>query len=176
MINGIRRRWSLRTRDRVVAEALKRKHELELLGGSSLVAKRMEDFAVEFLTAAKQDAGAKTLREYGLVIDAFLAFLKKEAIEELRRADPAAVNRFTEWRRGQVHRINKRPKTEGGIKYDLRVLHRFFNYEIECRYIDRNPVLAKNRNAEGGKTKPFSMKEVETMLGAPYLQGKEYLR
>ena len=58
MINGIRRRWSLRTRDRVVAEALKRKHELELLGGSSLVAKRMEDFAVEFLTAAKQDAGA----------------------------------------------------------------------------------------------------------------------
>jgi len=174
-LKGNRKRWSLKTRDRIVAEALRRQAELELLS-PGIIPKRWTDFAKEFESAAKQDIREKTLREYNLVLKAFSAFLEAQSIEDLADITPALIVAFTEKRRGGIHRINKTVKTEGGIKYDLRVLHRVFGYAIECRYIDRNPVLAKNRNAVAGRTMPFSPDEVKKMLDTSYLDDKAYLR
>lgn len=170
-----RRRWSLKTRDRVVAEQLRRQAEIELLS-PGLVPERWEDFEKEFHSAAKQDVRPKTLREYRLVLTAFSEFLKSRNVDAVADVTPALVVAFTEKRRGGVHRINRTAKTEGGIKYDLRVLHRVLAYAVECRYIDRNPVLAKNRNSVAGRTMPFAPDEVRAMLDTHYLGDKAYLR
>jgi integrase len=66
--------------------------------------------------------------------------------------------------------------TDGGVKYELRVLHRVFAYAIECGYLGKNPVLARNRNATAGKTQPFTQEEITRMLTTPYLDDKLYLR
>jgi len=175
-LNNTTRRWTLRTKDRQVAEALRKKAELELLGGRNLVPLTWDEFQKEFVSHVKQDVSPKTLREYEFVLSAFVRFLADRKLDQLSDVSPGTIAAFTDSRRLTIHRINKRPKTDGGIRYDLRVLHRVFAYAVECNYIGRNPVIVKNRNARGGQTLPFSRDEVDKMLSSNYLGGKAYLR
>lgn len=174
--HGNRERWSLGTRDRHVAERLKRAHELKTLGHGRLEPKRWTEFQSDFLSAAKTDIRSSTHDEYERVLKRFSQFLESVKITDLADIAPATITRYTESRRKDVHRINKRPMSDGGIKYELRVLHRAFNFAVESGYLEKTPVLARNLNSTAGRTQPFSPDEVKAMLTSEYLYQRPYLR
>lgn len=171
-----RQRWSLKTRDRQVAEQLKRAYELDKLGQGKLTPKTWASFKEEFLAAATTEVRGSTLRGYKHVLNVFSTFLEITKTVYIGDLSPFLVTRYVESRRKSVHRINHRPMSEGGIKYELRVLRRVFNFAIECGYLEANPVRAKNLNATAGSTQPFSQDEIDKMLKSSYLIRKPYLR
>lgn len=173
---GQRERWSLKTRDRQVAEQLKRGYELDKLGHGKLSPKTWEEFKAEFLVASQTHAGESTLRGYRHVLKRFSQFLESTRTQNVADLSPFLLTRYVESRRKDIHRINHRPMSEGGIKYELRVLRCAFNFAIECGYLENNPVRAKNLNATSGRTQPFSRDEIGKMLDSDYLASKPYLR
>lgn len=173
---GARQRWSLKTRDRKVAERLVQHHQLEILGRGRLTPKRWGDFQTEFLAASKTDIRESTFAEYERVLKRFSLFLESASCREVADILAVTVTRYTESRRRDIHRVNRRPMSDGGIKYELRVLHRAFNFAVESGYLEKNPVIARNLNSTAGRTQPFSPEEVKTMLTSEYLLGKPYLR
>jgi site-specific recombinase XerD len=173
---GQRQRWSLKTRDRQVAEQLKRAYELDKLGHGKLNPKTWEEFKAEFLADSQTHARASTMRGYRHVLKRFSQFLETTHTRDVADLSPFLLTRYVESRRKDIHRINHRPMSEGGIKYELRVLRCAFNFAIECGYLEKNPVRAKNLNATSGRTQPFSQDEVGKMLDSEYLASKPYLR
>jgi len=174
--SGVRERWSLKTRDRKVAERLLQGHQLEILGRGKLTPKRWDEFQTEFLDASKPHIAETTYDEYKRVLKRFSCFLESVNCRDLIDILPAAVTRYTESRRKDIHRVNRRPMSDGGIKYELRVLRRAFNFAVESGYLEKNPVIARNLNSTAGRTQPFSPEEIKTMLASEYLLGKPYLR
>jgi integrase len=173
---GQRQRWSLKTRDRQVAEQLKRAYELDKLGQGKLTPKAWTAFKEDYLAAAKTELADGTLRGYKYVLANFSRFLESTRTQDVSDLSPFLVTRYTESRRKSIHRVNRRQISEGGVKHELRVLHRVFNFAIECGYLEKNPVRAKNLNATSGRTQPFSQEEIDKMLKSEYLAGKPYLR
>lgn len=170
--NGMQERRSLRTRDRAVAEVLKRQAELELLAPQT-IPKRWSDFEQEFISWITPQIGAKTLKNYKFVLGLLTNFLGDAGVRDI---DSGTITRFIDTRRKSLHPSRKRHPTEGGIKHDLRVLHRVFSHAIDAGYMVKNPVIATNLNAEQGKTQPFSPDEVKAMLEFEYIAGKPYLK
>lgn len=173
---GARERWSLGTRDRHVAESLKRAHELKILGHGRLSPKRWEEFQTEFLDASKPHIRGTTFDEYKRVLKRFSQFLESVKCLDLVDVHAALITRYTESRRKDIHRVNRRPMSDGGIKYELRVLHRAFNFAVESGYLEKNPVIARNLNSTAGRTQPFSPDEVKAMLTSEYILERPYLR
>lgn len=174
-IGGEQKRWSLKTRDRVTADTLRRQVELDLLAPRT-IAKRWLDFEKEFLTWTTPHITATTLKGYKFVLTRLTAFLERAGIDSVRDISVHTIIAFTESSLKEIHRINHTKKTAGGVKYDLRVLHRVFAFALEAGYISANPVRAGNLNAEAGKTEPFTPADVEKMLKSEYLNKKPYLR
>jgi site-specific recombinase XerD len=174
-LGGVRTRWSIKTRDRVTAEVIRRQVELEKLAPRA-IDKRWPDFEHEFLTWVGPQIAPKTLKEYKHVLGKLTAFLERVDVVSVRDVTIQTITAFTESRLKEVHPFNHRKKTAGGVKYDLRVLHRVFAFALEAGYISANPVRAGNLNSEAGKTLPFAPAEVEKMLKSEYLSGKPYLR
>lgn len=174
--SGQRERWSLKTRDRQVAERLKRAHELQILGHGRLAPKRWVEFQDEFLSASKPQIRKNTYDEYERVLVRFSRFLESAKVSDVLDIVPGLITRYTESRRKDIHRVNRRPMSDGGIKYELRVLHRVFNFAVESDYLEKNPVLARNLNSTAGRTQPFSPDEVKVMLTSKYIFERPYLR
>jgi integrase len=174
-LNNQQRRWSLKTKDRITAEAMRRQIELEMLAPRTLP-KGWTDFQREFVAWTTPHIAPKTLKEYKHVVGKFTTFLGRSGVSSVADITIQTITAFTESRLLEVHPFNNRKKTAGGIKYDLRVLHRVFSYAVDAGYITTNPVRAGNLNAEAGKTIPFSPGDVDKMLKSDYLNAKPYLR
>jgi len=172
-LNGFQQRYSLKTRDRVTAEAIKRATELKTFG---VAAKSFPEFANEFELSIKSRLRAKTQKYYVFVLNRLCKFCEKRCFCLLTDVTPAVINEFMEERRLALHPSRKRAMTDGGGRAYLRVLHRIFSYAVELEYIRKNPVIGKNRNAVAGRTRPFSPDEVTAMLTTAYLDDKPYLR
>jgi integrase len=170
---GIQKRYSLKTRDRITAEAIKRRIEMQTFG---VAPKSFPEFANEFELSIKSQLRPKTQKYYSFVLTRLEQFCQKRFFCLLTDITPAVINEYMEERRLALHPSRKRVMTDGGGRAYLRVLHRIFSYAVELEYIRKNPVIGKNRNAVAGRTKPFSPDEVTTMLTTPYLDDKAYLR
>lgn len=174
--HGDRKRWSLKTRDRKVAEELLRATQLEVLGHGKLTVRRWPDFQDEFLEASKPHIRPSTFDEYRRVLKRFSQFLESAKCGTVVDVQPGTITRYTTSRKKDVHRINLRPMSDGGIKYELRVLHRAFNFAVESGYLDKNPVIARSLNSTAGRTQPFSPEEIKAILASKYIFRRPYLR
>jgi site-specific recombinase XerD len=174
--NGRRERRSLHTRSRAVANAVIRQIELEVSSGGQIRGHAWTAFAEEFTRWITPQVRAKTLAGYTFAIDKLTSFLQGRELLFLKDVTPAVIGEFIEVRRQDVHPSWKRPLSDGGVKFQLRILHRVFAYAVECGYVAKNPVLVRNRNASAGKTQPFTQEEITRMLTASYLDDKLYLR
>jgi integrase len=174
--NGQNKRWSLKTRDRVVADALRRHIELTMLSGGSLGVKPPSEFAREFEQSLANQVRPSTQKYYVFILDKLVEFLERRAVFIVSDVTTAIIGDFMAERRLALHPSRKRTMTNGGERAYLRVLHRIFSFAVEREYIRKNPVAATNRNAIAGKTQPFSPDEVTAMLTTPYLADKHYLR
>jgi integrase/recombinase XerD len=170
--NGLQERRSLKTRDRSVAEQLKRQAEIELLAPRT-IPKGWVDFEKEFLLWIAPQVSTKTLKNYRFVVGLLTKYLGDIPVSDV---DSGTITKFMETRRQSLHPSRQRHPTEGGIKHDLRVLHRVFAHAVDAGYTVKNPVIAQNLNAARGKTQPFSPDEVKTMLESDYIKGKPYLK
>lgn len=173
---GIRRCWSLKTRDRDIAEQLCKLVQLDVLSGGRLRKRAWSDYAREFELHAASQVRQNTLKWYTFIAGKLGEFVEKRGLYFLDDVTPAVVTEFIEARRQTLHPSRKRVMTDGGVRANLRVLHRIFSLAVERDYIRKNPVTTPNRNAIGGKTRPFSPEEITTMLASPYLADKSYLR
>jgi integrase len=174
--HGVRKQWSLQTRDRSVAVELLRQAQLDELSGKAYKQKSWQDFKEEFLSWIEPQVAPHTYKEYARVLKLFSNFLANLGIAQVGNCVPETITAFTHERSRSQHRINRRAMTTGGIKFELRILHRVFAHALEHGYIARNPVTAKNLGSTSGKTLPFSLDEIRTMLECPYLKVKPYLK
>jgi integrase/recombinase XerC len=173
---GNRERRSLHTYSRDIAEALRKQLELDVLSDGRLKALTWREFAREFEQWITPQIRPRTLDSYIYAVEQLTTYLDGRSLLFLRDVTPGVVGEFIAARRQELHPSRKRPMTDGGVKHQLRILHRVFGYAIECSYIQKNPVIARNRNATAGLTRPFLQEEITSMLTAPYLAGKPYLR
>jgi integrase/recombinase XerC len=158
---------SLNTKDRTVAEALKRDLELKILSGGRLGKFLWTKYRDEFLAwIAPQIRGGtrSTLAKYTFIVQRFSRFLADHVILELTDIKPGTITEFVEERRRDVHPTRKNTVGPEGIKSDLRILHRVFAYAEECGYLTENPVRFKRLGVSGGKTLPFTDDELAAML------------
>lgn len=169
-------RTSLRTRDTQTARALLRQAELDLLSGGVLKRVLWPEFQEEFLAAVESTIAPSTLRGYRITARRFGRFLKDKRNEALSDINPQTLSSFLEERRTDIHPSRKTTPQPGGIKFDLRCLHRIFAYALECGYMTTNPVRAKNLNSVHGRTMPFSPEEVAGMLSDGKLQADRRLK
>lgn len=174
-VGGGRKRWSLGTRDRIVADTLRRQVELDMISGGRLRVKTWEEFEQEFLSWIEPQVRARTSTIYRFVVKKFSQFIGNEHIRDVRDISPDVISRFTDARRRDRHPTRHRTISEGGIKFDLRVLHRLFGYAVACEYITKNPVIARNINSTPGKTMPFTQQEIDAMLADEDVRKKPYL-
>jgi integrase/recombinase XerD len=173
---GLAERRSLRTRNRATAEALRDVIEKDVLSGGRLRQKPWEEFVSEFKASIASEVRPRTQENYSSIADKLTDHLKERGLLFLSEVTPAVITDFIDRRRRELHPSWKRAMTEGGVRFYLRALHRIFAYAVEREYIPKNPVIAKNRNAIAGRTRPFSQEEITTMLTSPYLDDKSYLR
>ena len=173
---GRQGRRSLRTISRSTAEALCRHIELDVLSGGKLTDKTWRDFSREFESAVSINLRPNTSRYYIFVLDKLSAFFDRRGLVFVSEITTADIVAFLEERQRELHPSRKRAMTDGGRRGYLRVLHRIFATAVQREYIRKNPVAIPNRNAIGGRTKPFCQEEITAMLTSPYLTDKPYLR
>jgi integrase len=173
---GRHERRTLRTGDRQVAQALAHRIELDVLSGGRLRERTWPEFATEFEQSISGQVRPSTRKYYLFILDKLSSFLEKRGLIFLCDVTPAQLTAFMEIRRQELHPSRKRRMTDGGVRAYLRVLHRIFSFAVEREYLQKNPVMATNRNAVAGNTQPFSAEEITAMLTAPYLTDKPYLR
>ncbi len=175
-VAGERRQWSLRTRNADVAERLRRQAEVDILSGGRLTRKTWPEFEAEFLSWVAPQVAPKTLKEYSFTARKFREFCAWHRLAALAHVSPSFLARYVDARRMELHPSRKRPMAEGGVRAELRNLHRIFAYALDCGYIGKNPVIARNLNADAGKTMPFSAAEIQRMLADAEVQGCAFLR
>lgn len=149
--------------------AWQRAIDLELRGGRKDV--KWEEFRKDFLRWKQPHAAESTRRRYEFVLSRFGAFLKKRGIDLVHHITPEVIARYCEDRQLDEHPHSGRKLGPEGLKCDLRLLHGAFAYALDCGRLDANPVISPGLNTAGGETLPFTQKEIETMLGAPYVRG-----
>jgi integrase len=178
-VNGQRVNQSLKTTDRTVAEALKRDLELQILAGGRLSRRLWKDFREEFLNFIASQVSAtphSTFDKYTFVLNRFTRYLADAAVVELNQIQPATIAGYCEARRQDIHPKRGIPVGPEGLKHDLRVLHRIFSYAQECGYLEKNPVLIKDRDTVAGKTLPFPEEEVALILSDGVVARQPQLR
>jgi integrase/recombinase XerC len=166
-VNSRRINESLKTKDRTVAEALRRDLELKLLSGGRLSRHLWTDYRDEFLRwiAPQIKSGPRsTLSKYTFIVNRLSRFLADHAILELQDIQPATIAQFADERRQDVHPTRKNVVGNEGIKSDMRILHRVFSYAEEVGYLADNPIRMKRLGVTGGKTLPFTDDELAAML------------
>ncbi len=165
-IKGQRIRESLHTRDREIAESILHDRELELISGRRLQPYLWPEFTREFLDEVRPQLARNTLQSYEHGIERFGRFLDAHRIARIDQITPAVISKYCSERLSDVHPHRKRHVTEGGVRFDLRVLHRVFGHAVDRHYLADNPVRSRKRNAEAGKTLPFTQTEISAMLAA----------
>jgi site-specific recombinase XerD len=175
-LNNKTERHSLGTKDPQLANALRRQREADVMSGGRLKDLTWRDFALEFEQWITPQVRPRTLESYLHAIERLTEHLNGNSLLFLRDLSPGVIAAFIDARRQQLHPSWKRTMSDGGVKHQLRILHRVFAYAVECSYLQKNPVIQRNRNAAPGKTQPFSQEEITKMLTEPYLDDKPYLR
>lgn len=160
-------RRSLHTRDVQNARLLIRQIELDALSGGKVKQIGWKEFQEEFLSWIESQVRPSTLRGYKLAAKRFGSFLEGRFIGPIGELSPAAIAAYLEDRKRDVHPFTKRTISPGGIRFDLRILHRIFAYAVECGYLGTNPIRARNLNSTAGRTMPFSQAEIDKMLADP---------
>lgn len=158
---GARRQWSLRTRDAKIAEQLRHQAELDLLSGGRLARKPWPEFESEFTAWVSSQVAPSTKARYEFSCKHFREFLERHRTGLLSQISPSLLTAYIEERKSLPAR--PRPMLDGGVKAELRHLRRVFSYAVDCGYIAKNPVIARNLNSQAGKTMPFTAEEVERM-------------
>jgi len=165
--NGVRERFSLKTRDREIADELRRQKELEILSGGRSIPRLWPLFLEEFTGWIESKVRPGTMRGYRYPIVHFSRFLEGQGIARIDQISHTAMAKYCSWRAAQIGPIWKRQITPGGIKFDLRVLRRVFSYAVLHGYLNKNPVAGfGNLAADAGRTLPFTQGEVTVMLDA----------
>lgn len=172
-LDGRRARRSLHTRDAQTARALLRALELDVLSGGRLKKIAWPEFQEEFLRWIEPQVRPSTLRGYRITAKRFGRFLGARAVCDIGTNTIAA---FLEERKTDQHPSSKRPPGPGGIRFDLRCLHRIFSYAIAAGYLSANPVTQRNLNVHTGQTLPFTQDNVTKMLDDPIVQADAQLR
>lgn len=159
---GDRRQWSLRTRDAKIAEKLRSQAEIEFLSGGRLAKKSWPEFESEFISWISPQVATATRARYEFSAKHFREFLERSRAGLLSQISPSLITSYIEECKGR----GPHPRTmgEGGAKAELRHLRRIFSYAVECGYMAKNPVIARNLNSEAGKTMPFPAAEVGRMM------------
>lgn len=157
-------RLSLSTRSLKTARQLVELHELDRLSGGKLRRIRWPEFQTEFLAAMELQVRPSTIRGYKYILERFTRFLDDQSLSQLRDITPGVIVGFCAERRNDQHPDWKRPKTDSGMKFDLRILHLVFGYAVRCGYVDKNPVITRNLNSKPRGTLPFSPQEIAKML------------
>ena len=173
---GKQLRQSLHTRDLQVARQLVRRMELDVLSSGRLRRVPWSEFEKEFIRWIEPQVRPKTLKGYRFTVKRFGRFIEGCCSGLVAETTPAAVSAYVEERSQDQHPSWKRGLSPGGIKFDLRILHRVFSYAVDCGYIEKNPVRVRKLNATAGRTMPFSSDEVASMLKDQHLQKTPQLR
>lgn len=165
---GIRQQYSLKTRDREIADELRRQKELEILSGGGRTATRLwTKFIDEFTGCISPQVEPSTLRGYRYSVRHFSRFLETERIARLDQITPQVMAKYCTARGAQIVPATRRTVTTGGIKFDLRVLRRVFSFAVTCQYLRANPVAGfGNLSAEELGVSPFTQGELNAMLDA----------
>jgi site-specific recombinase XerD len=170
--NGQRDRYSLKTRDREVADDLRRQKELDLLSGGRLGQRQWLSFKDEYLGWAEPHLRASTMKRYREIVESFSRFLSAERIVKLDHVTSAVISRYCAMRADPKMlparvpgRATRRALSPGGLRFELRVLRRVCSYSVRAGYLSRNPVSGfGNLAADAGRTQPFTQAEVTAML------------
>ena len=81
--NGKREQYSLKTRDKEIAESLRRQLEIEILGGGSLGPRGWSQFREEFTGWVAANVRPSTLRGYSFTLKRFSRYLEDRRIVKL---------------------------------------------------------------------------------------------
>jgi integrase len=174
--DGVRHRPTLHTRDPVVARAMAQKIEMELLTGSRGQPISWNEFSDEFFAWIAPHIKPSTEKGYRYTAKRLGQYLAAESIPRLSDIDSVVITRFMEMRRKEKHPSTKRTMGPGGVKFELRVLHRLFSRAVERGYLHANPVDVKNLKSAHGETQPFSQAEITAMLNLPYTNERPDLK
>lgn len=150
--------------------AYQRMIDLELHGARRAV--KWKDFESEFLRWVEPHIKLGTSKKYGFVVARFSKFMAKRGLTLVHEVEPNTLAAYAADRRQDKHpRTGANLGTEG-LKSDLRILHRVFSYAVECAYLEKNPVISPGLNTSGGKTLPFTQKEIDALLSSPYVTAR----
>jgi len=163
-IDGRRISKTLRTRDRTVAEFLKRDLEMQLLSGGRVRQMLWPDFEQDFLAWIAPNIKASSLHRYTFIVKRFGAFLSSQPSASVCDVTPHVLAEYLEARKRDVHPTRKHKIGAGGLKSDLKVLRRVFSYAVDSGYLASNPVHRPKSNTLSRETQPFSREEVRRML------------
>jgi integrase len=130
------------------------------------------DLAAMFSAWMRQRLALGKLREstrdrYAQTCKAFAEFLAGRAIACLAEITRPVIEDFKAW---QLTRVTQKKYSRGGrgVVLDVAILHRVFNYAVECEILSKNPVRLEGRpggDAEQG-AQPFKPAELVKLRDA----------
>lgn len=174
-IGGRQIRKSLDTQFQRIA--LQRAQELERLHDAGLDNRphRWPEFESEFLHWIEPHVARSTWRKYKFVAGRFGESLQKQSIGNLFLITPSVVANYIAERMRDIHPKHKTQPGRGGLRSDLRILRRMFNYARDNKYILENPVKQPRLNYTSTQTLPFTDDELALMFADPEVQEKPNL-
>ena len=174
-VNGCRVNQSLRTRDRVVAQALLRDLELQLLSGGRVRRLLWPDFENEFLEWVALRVKPSSLRRYRFVVNRFGQFFSARPGAAICDVTPHVLTDYFESRRRDRHPTRRHFVGLGGLRADIKVLRAMFQHAVTLGYLAANPVLSLKASGPHRETQPFSEDELRRMLGVAGVQMRAVL-
>lgn len=102
--------------------------------------------------------------------------MKAQGIADLDDVTPVVVASFISERMRDVHPKHGTTPKHTGLRSDLRILRRLFNYAIENKYIQDNPVKYPRLNHFTVHTLPFTDDELAAMFADREVREKPNLR
>ena len=158
--------------------ALQRAQELERLYDMGLDGRphQWRQFESEFLNWIQPHVALSTWRKYSFVAGRFGQSLQKQGVANLVQITPSVVVTYISDRMQDIHPKHKTLPGRGGLRSDLRILRRLFNYAKEHKYILDNPVKQPRLNHFSTQTLPFTDDELAVMFADAEVREKPKLR
>lgn len=158
--------------------AMERAEELEHLQAEGLDHRphRWQKFEREFLAWIEPHVAKSTWRTYRRVVVRFGRSLEKQGVVSLLHISASTIAQFITERMQDVHPKHGTKPGRGGLRSDLRILRRMFNYARQNKYIRENPVNYPRLNYFSTQTLPFTDDELALMFADPEVREKPNLR
>lgn len=158
--------------------AIERAQELERRGdqGLSLRPHSWRTFESEFLRWVEPHVARSTWRMYKRIAKRFGQSLETQGIASLLSISAPTIAQFIAERMQDVHPKHGTKPGRGGLRSDLRILRRMFNYAIQNKYLRDNPVNYPRLNRFSTSTLPFTDDELALMFADPEVREKPSVR